>query len=57
MSKDEKYYLEERDTLKAYVEDLEKQASDTSLSSREKDRIRAEISSLSQTLERFDADD
>ena len=57
MSKDEKYYLEERDTLKAYVEDLEKQVIDTSLSNREKDRIRAEISSLSQTLERFDADD
>ena len=57
MSKDEKYYLEERDTLKAYVEDLEKQVIDTSLSNREKDRIRAAISSLSQTLERFDADD
>jgi small-conductance mechanosensitive channel len=57
MSKDEKYYLEERDTLKAYVEDLEKQATDTSLSSRERDRIRAEIAALSQTLERFDADD
>ena len=57
MSKDEKYYLEERDTLKAYVEDLEKQVIDTSLSNREKDRIRAEIATLSKTLERFDAED
>ena len=57
MSKDEKYYLEERDTIKAYVEDLEEQVSDTSLSSREKGRIREEIASMSQTLERFDAED
>ena len=57
MSKDEKVYLEERDALKAYVEDLEQQVSDTSLSSREKDRILAEIATLNKTLERFDAED
>jgi len=57
MSKDEKLYLEEREVIKAYVEDLEQQVSDTSLSSREKDQIRAEITTLSKTLERFDAED
>ena len=57
MSKDEKLYLEEREVIKAYVEDLEQQVSDTSLSSREKDQIRAEIATLSKTLERFDAED
>ena len=57
MSKDEKFYLEERDSLKSYVEELEKQASDTSLSSRERDRVRTEISKINKTLERFDAED
>ena len=57
MSKDERFYHEEHDTLKAYVEDLEKQLADTSLSSREKERIRGEIVTMSTTLERFDAED
>jgi RNA polymerase-binding transcription factor DksA len=57
MSKDEKFYLEERDSLKAYVEELEKQVSDTTLSSRVRDRIRTEVSQINKTLERFDADD
>jgi small-conductance mechanosensitive channel len=57
MSKDEKLYLEERDSLKAYVEELEKQVSDTTLSSRVRDRIRTEISQINKTLERFDAED
>ena len=57
MSKDEKFYLEERDTLKSYVDDLEKQVTDTSLSSRMKDRIRSEIADINKTLERFDAED
>ena len=57
MSKDERFYHEEHDTLKAYVEDLEEQLADTSLSSREKDRIRGEIATMSTTLERFDAED
>ena len=57
MSKDDRFYHEEHDTLKAYVEDLEKQLADTSLSSREKERIRGEIVTMSTTLERFDAED
>jgi small-conductance mechanosensitive channel len=57
MSKDEKFYLEERDSLKAYAEELEKQVSDTMLSSRVRDRIRTEISQINKTLERFDAED
>jgi RNA polymerase-binding transcription factor DksA len=57
MSKDDKFYLEERDSLKAYVEELEKQVSDTMLSSRVRDRIRTEVSQINKTLERFDADD
>jgi small-conductance mechanosensitive channel len=56
MSKDEKFYLEERDSLKVYVEGLEKQVSDTMLSSRVRDRIRTEISQINKTLERFDAE-
>ena len=57
MSKDEKLYLEERDSLKAYVEELKKQVSDTTLSSRVRDRIRTEVSQINKTLERFDAED
>tara|TARA_B100001996_G_scaffold38219_1_gene28068 strand:- start:3502 stop:4830 length:1329 start_codon:yes stop_codon:yes gene_type:complete len=57
MSKDEKFYREERDSLKAYVEDLEKQLKDATLSSREKDRLRDEISNMSRTLDRFDGID
>jgi small-conductance mechanosensitive channel len=57
MSKDEKLYLEERDSLKAYVDELKKQVSDTTLSSRVRDRIRTEVSNINKTLERFDAED
>ena len=57
MSKDEDFYLEERDTLKSSVENLEKKLADTSLSSKDKDRIRDELSAMSTTLDRFDSED
>lgn len=57
MSKDEDFYLEERDTLKSSVENLENKLADTSLSSKDKDRIRDELSAMSTALERFDAED
>ena len=57
MSKDEDFYLEERDTLKSSVENLENKLADTSLSSKDKDRIRDELSAMTTTLERFDAED
>jgi len=57
MSKDEDFYLEERDSLKSGVENLEKKLADTSLSSKDKDRIRDELTSMSTTLDRFDSED
>tara|TARA_Y100000589_G_C27138843_1_gene623731 strand:- start:355 stop:1668 length:1314 start_codon:yes stop_codon:yes gene_type:complete len=57
MSKDEKFYREERDALKSLLEDLEEQLKDATLGSRQKDEIRKEISSLSATLQRFDSED
>ena len=57
MSMDEDFYLEERDTLKSSVENLEKKLADTSLSSKDKERIRDELSAMSTTLDRFDSED
>ena len=57
MSKDEKFYREERDSLKTLVEDLEEQLKDATLGSRQKENIRKEIASLTSTLDRFDAED
>ena len=39
MSKDEKFYREERDALKSLLEDLEEQLKDATLGSRQKDQI------------------
>ena len=57
MSKDDKFYREERDSLKTLVEDLEEQLKDATLGSRQKENIRKEIASLTSTLDRFDAED
>ena len=57
MSKDEKFYREERDSLKSLLEDLEEQLKDATLGSRQKDQIRKEIASLSATLQQFEAED
>ena len=57
MSKDEKFYREERDSLKNLVDDLEEQLKDATLGSRQKEKIRKEIASLTSTLDRFDAED
>ncbi|MBJ84106.1 MAG: hypothetical protein CMB52_01130 [Euryarchaeota archaeon] len=57
MSKDEKFYREERDSLKSLLEDLEEQMKDATLGSRQKDQIRKEIASLSATLQRFESED
>ena len=57
MSKDEKVYREERDSLKTLLEDLEEQLKDATLGSRQKDQIRKEIASLNSTLQRFDSED
>ena len=57
MSKDEKFYREERDSLKALLEDLEEQMKDATLGSRQKDQIRKEMASLNATLQRFDSED
>ena len=57
MSKDEKFYREERDSLKALLEDLEEQMKDATLGSRQKDQIKKEMASLNATLQRFDSED
>ena len=57
MSKDEKFYREERDSLKSLLEDLEEQMKDATLGSRQKDQIRKEMASLNATLQRFDSED
>ena len=57
MSKDEKFYREERDSLKSLLEELEEQMKDATLGSRQKDQIRKEMASLNATLQRFDSED
>jgi uncharacterized coiled-coil DUF342 family protein len=56
MARADEMHREERETIKAEIEWLEKQISDTSLSTREKDKIRGEITALASTLDMFDGD-
>ena len=56
MARADEIHREERETIKAEIEWLEKQVSDTSLSTREKNKIRAEITALASTLDMFDGD-
>jgi hypothetical protein len=56
MARADEIHREERDTIKSEIEWLENQISDTSLSTREKDKLRAEITALASTLDMFDGD-
>lgn len=56
MARSDEVHRGERETIKAEIEWLENQISDTSLSAREKDKIRTEITALASTLDIFDGD-
>ncbi|MDP6889408.1 MAG: mechanosensitive ion channel family protein [Candidatus Thalassarchaeaceae archaeon] len=56
MARADEVHREERESVKTEIEWLEEQLSDTSLGTREKDKIRAEISALASTLDMFDGD-
>ena len=50
-------YIGKRDTVRSEIAWLEQQLLDTSLQSREKEKIRAEIAALASTLDMFDGID
>ena len=56
MARADEIHREERESIKAEIEWLEKQISDTSLGAREKEKMRAEITALASTLDMFDGD-
>ncbi|MBN17252.1 MAG: hypothetical protein CMB37_03730 [Euryarchaeota archaeon] len=56
MARADQVHREERDTVRSEIAWLEQQLLDTSLQSREKEKIRAEIAALASTLDMFDGD-
>ena len=56
MARADEIHREERESIKAEIEWLENQISDTSLGTREKEKMRAEITALASTLDMFDGD-
>jgi len=56
MARADEIHREERESIKAEIEWLENQISDTSLGAREKEKMRAEITALASTLDMFDGD-
>ena len=56
MARADEIHREERESIKAEIDWLENQISDTSLGTREKANIRAEITALAATLDMFDGD-
>ena len=56
MARADEVHREERESVKTEIEWLEEQLLDTSMGTREKDKIRAEISALAATLDMFDGD-
>ena len=56
MARADEVHREERDTVRSEITWLEQQLLDTSLQSREKEKIRAEIAALASTLDMFDGD-
>jgi len=56
MARADEIHREERESIKAEIDWLENQISDTSLGTREKAKIRAEITALAATLDMFDGD-
>ena len=56
MARADEVHREERDTVRSEIAWLEQQLLDTSLQSREKEKIRAEIAALASTLDMFDGD-